>query len=65
MHSIYASSFQECTLRFDGYQLTGPCLDASQGGAPSTSTQETPPSHSHISGGNALPVDLINSECKL
>lgn len=57
--------FEECALRFDGYRLKGLCLDASQGGAPSKSTQETAPSHGHISGGNTLPADFINSKWKL
>lgn len=34
----------------------------STGGAPSKSTQETAPSHGHISGGNALPADFINTQ---
>ncbi|XP_056908880.1 uncharacterized protein LOC130536752 isoform X1 [Takifugu flavidus] len=33
----------------------------STGGAPLKSTQEAPPSHDHVSGGNALPDDSINS----
>lgn len=57
--------WKECKSRFDGYQLRGLCLGASQGGEPLKSTQEAPPSHDHVSGGNALPADFINSKWKL
>lgn len=63
--TIFMPFWKEYTLRFDGYQLRGLCLDASQGGAPLKSTQEAPPSHDHVSGGNALPDDFINSKWKL